>query len=94
MSALTYNGVDAINYANKMLDEHVCSLCGFGRMTFAYPQFYQDYLKNGELDKNMVCLKCGNCTKMMRAGTVAGCPVRDKETYMPLFKAAMEKMKK
>lgn len=93
MSALTYNGVDSMDYAQKMLEENVCSLCGFGRMTFAYPQFYQDYLKNGELDKNKVCIKCGNCSKMMRAGGVAGCPVRDKETYMPLYKQAMENVK-
>lgn len=86
MSAFTYLGTKAVDFANECLKNHVCSLCGFGRMTFAYPQFYQDYLKNGELDKNKVCIKCGSCSKMMRNGGVAGCPVRDKEVYMPLFK--------
>lgn len=89
MSALTYPGIEAVNYADNCLEKGLCTFVGFGRMTFAYPQFYQDYLKNGTLDKNKVCLKCGNCSKMMRAGTVAGCPVRDKEVYLPYYKKAV-----
>lgn len=89
LSALTYPGKDALDYAERCLEEGVCSLAGFGRMAFAYPDFYADYLKNGRLDPEKVCIKCGNCSKMMRAGGVAGCPVRDKEVYLPLFKEYM-----
>lgn len=91
LSALTFTGVDAINYAEKCLKEGVSSLVGFGRMAFAYPDFYMDYLENGYLDKNKVCIKCSNCSKMMRAGGVAGCPVRDREVYLPLYKKYVEK---
>ncbi len=89
MSALTFLGEDAINYANDCLKNKKCSLVGFGRMAFAYPDFYVDYKQNGTLDKNKVCIKCGNCSKMMRAGGVAGCPIRDKEVYLPLFRQYM-----
>lgn len=86
MSALSFKGEYAIEYAEKCLENGYCSLVGFGRMTFAYPDFYCDFLKYGKLDKSKVCIKCGNCSKMMRAGGMAGCPVRDKEVYLPLFK--------
>ena len=93
MSALTYPGAKAMDFAEECLEKGTCSMVGFGRMTFAYPQFFQDYLKTGTLDPKKVCIKCGNCSKMMRAGAVAGCPVRDKEVYMPIYKKAMESVK-
>ena len=86
MSGLTYEGVNAVDYAEKMLCEGVADFVGFGRMTFAYPAFYIDYKTDGKLDKNKVCLKCSKCTELMRAGTVSGCPVRDIDAYMPYYK--------
>lgn len=90
MSVLTYLGADSVDAAERYISEGKCALAGFGRMSFAYPDFYQDYLKYGKLDKNKVCIKCGNCSKMMRAGGVAGCPVRDKELYLPLYRKYVE----
>lgn len=86
LSGLTYLGTEAVDFAEKRLEDGSCSFVGFGRMSFAYPDFYVDYIKNGCLDKNKVCRKCSNCSKMMRAGGVAGCMVRDKEVYFPIFK--------
>ena len=86
MSGLSFEGVNAVDYAEKMLLDGVTDFVGFGRMTFAYPSFYRDFTEKGCLDKNKVCLKCSKCTELMRAGTVAGCPVRDSEVYMPLYK--------
>ena len=86
MSGLSFLGENAVSYADRMITEGVCSLAGFGRMTFAYPTFYADYLRTGALSKNKCCLKCGKCTELMRAGTVAGCPMRDGEVYMPYYK--------
>lgn len=86
LSALTFPGTDAIDFAEKCLQSGSCTFVGFGRMAFAYPQFYADYLKNGCLDPKKVCIKCGNCSKMMRSGGVAGCPVRDREVYLPLYR--------
>ncbi len=85
-SGLTYPGENAMEYAEMLMNDGVCDFTGFGRMTFAYPEFYKDYLENGRLDKNKVCLKCSKCTELMRNGTVAGCPIRDSEVYMPYYK--------
>ena len=86
VSALTYEGENAVAYADKLLAEGVGDIAGFGRMTFAYPTFYKDYIEVGELDKKKVCLKCSKCSELMRAGTVSGCVVRDSEKYMPYYK--------
>lgn len=86
VSALTYEGENAIEYAERLLNEGVGDFAGFGRMTFAYPTFYKDYLKNGTLEKNKVCIKCSKCSELMRAGTVSGCVIRDSETYMPYYR--------
>lgn len=86
MSGLSYLGKDSIDYAEKALEDSAAYFAGFGRMSFCYPSFYSDYLKNGELDKSKCCLACGKCTELMRHGTVAGCPVRDSEVYMPIYR--------
>ncbi len=85
VSALTYEGENAVAYADKLLTEGVGDFAGFGRMTFAYPTFYKDYLENGTLDKSKVCIKCSKCSELMRAGTVSGCVIRDSEAYLPYY---------
>lgn len=86
MSGLSFEGENALDYAAKAIADGVTDFAGFGRMTFAYPDFYRDYLKNGKLEKNKVCLKCSKCTELMRNASVAGCPVRDSEVYMPYYR--------
>jgi len=85
VSALTYEGENAIEYAEKLLLEGVGDFAGFGRMTFAYPTFYKDYIEKGCLDKGKVCIKCSKCSELMRAGTISGCVIRDSEVYMPYY---------
>ena len=34
------------------------------------------------------CIACGKCTELMRAGSKAGCVVRDGAVYMDLYKNA------
>lgn len=86
VSALTFEGEKAVDYAEKLLLDGVGDFAGFGRMTFAYPTFYKDYLEKGSLDKTKVCIKCSKCSELMRAGTVSGCVIRDSECYMPYYK--------
>lgn len=86
VSALTYEGENAVLYAEELLSQGVGDLAGFGRMSFAYPEFYKDYKQKGSLDKKKVCLKCSKCSELMRAGTVSGCVIRDSEVYMPYYK--------
>ena len=85
VSALTFPGEDAIEYAERLLSEGIGDIAGFGRMTFAYPTFYKDCLEKGTLDKKKVCLKCSKCSELMRAGTVSGCVIKDSEIYMPYY---------
>ena len=85
MSGLSFEGENALDYAANAIENGVTDFAGFGRMTFAYPTFYKDYLETGILDKNKVCIKCGKCSELMRAGTVSGCVIRDSEVYMPYY---------
>ena len=36
---------------------------------------------NGKIDPKHVCVSCGGCAQLLRAGTPAGCVVRDREVY-------------
>lgn len=58
-----------------------CALAGFGRMAFAYPDFVRDLRHHGGLDREKVCVTCGGCAQLLRAGRPAGCIVRDREVY-------------
>lgn len=90
LSGFGYKGIEALSYGEERLRNGDCSLLGFGRMTLAYPDFYDDFIKNGRLNPNRICLACGNCTKLARSGSVAGCPIRDGEVYLPFLKKITE----
>ena len=74
------------NLAAGMIENNFADMAGFGRMAFAYPDFAKKALQNEPLEKNKCCITCSKCTELMRAGTVAGCVVRDSETYLPIYK--------
>lgn len=74
----------SIYAAAGALKEKKADIIGFGRMAFAYEGFAND-MKNGFLDKDKCCITCGNCTKIMRKGGTTGCPVRDKDVYLPIY---------
>lgn len=61
------------------------TLIGFGRMAFAYDGFARDMIA-GKIDKNKVCIACSKCTEIMRAGGTTGCPIRDQEIYLPIYR--------
>jgi 2,4-dienoyl-CoA reductase-like NADH-dependent reductase (Old Yellow Enzyme family) len=84
-SGFSYLRGEAVNAAAAFIGAGKAAFAGFGRMAFAYPDFYKDALA-GELNPSKLCLACGKCSQLMRAGTVAGCPVRDSEIYMPYYK--------
>lgn len=72
--------------AAGMVEMGATDMAGFGREAFAYPTFAKDILQNGEMDAKKCCVTCGKCTELMRAGSVAGCPVRDADVYAPLYR--------
>jgi 2,4-dienoyl-CoA reductase-like NADH-dependent reductase (Old Yellow Enzyme family) len=43
------------------------TLVGYGRESFAYPDFARDILNNGGMKKEKCCIACGKCTEIMRA---------------------------
>ena len=74
------------------IEEGVCSIAGFGRQSFAYPEFVKELRDNGKMDKSKCCLACGKCTEMMRMGQVAGCVIKNKD-YLELYRKAKETCK-
>lgn len=83
-SALSYLGVAAPHVAAGFVEKGEIDLAGFGRMTFAYPDFANDIVKNGVLKKEKICICCSKCSNMMRAGGTPGCVIRDREVYLPI----------
>lgn len=86
-SAMTYLGVAAPFVAAGFIEQGGFDIAGFGRTIFAYPDFANDILKNGYMDKNKICICCSKCTEIMRTpGGTPGCVIRDKDMYAPIYK--------
>ncbi len=83
-SGFSYPREFSVNVAAGMVESGGCTAAGFGRMAFAYPQFIEDLKQNGAIDGKKVCLSCGECAKLLRAGQCSGCVVRDREMYKPV----------
>ncbi len=81
----SYPGIIAPNIAAGVVEKEMISAIGFGRMSFSYNTLASDIL-SGTFNSEKVCLTCGKCTEIMRAGGTTGCPVRDREIYMPIYK--------
>ena len=54
-------------------------ICGFGRMSFANPDFPKQLFLDGVIDKKNVCITCSKCSELMKLGKSTGCVVRDSE---------------
>lgn len=85
-SGHTYLRQFAPNLAAGAVKSGVSTMAGFGREAFAYPEFIHDLFEQGAMDGKKCCITCGKCTELMRAGSVAGCVVRDTDVYVPLYK--------
>ena len=59
------------------LEQGLATLVGYGRETFAYPDFPKDIFSTGSMKKEKCCIACGKCADIMRAGGTTGCVVRD-----------------
>lgn len=76
----------AANAGAGGIEQNWFKIAGFGRQAFAYPDFAADIIEKGKMERNKCCITCGGCSRLMRAGKEAGCPVRDKDVYGQLFK--------
>ena len=84
-SGTTFLGAVAPNVVSAYIQNGDFDMAGFGRMSFAYPDFAKDILKNNKMDKTRLCICCGKCTQIMRCGGTTGCVVRDTEKYLPIY---------
>ncbi|MBE5792422.1 MAG: flavin oxidoreductase/NADH oxidase [Clostridiales bacterium] len=83
-SAFTYLRGFSPNLAAGMIEGGHSQMAGFGRLAFAYPDFVNDLKNNGSIDPKKLCITCGQCANLLRAGIPAGCVVRDRDVYKPL----------
>lgn len=84
-SGLSYLRQYAFGTAAALVENGDAAFVGFGRGSFAYPDFPRD-LFAGRLDRKKLCVTCSKCTELMRAGSVTGCIVHDSEIYLPLYR--------
>ena len=81
-------------YAAGAVEEGLCDHMLFGRMSFANPAFPKQIIENGRVDVNKVCVACGNCGDLIRAGKPTGCVVRDSDIYLKYYREFLEENKK
>ena len=79
------------NAAAGALRDGLCTVAGFGRQAFAYPDFARDICEKGEMDPKKVCIACGKCSDIMRLGNFTGCVVRDGARFIPMYKKCVAK---
>jgi 2,4-dienoyl-CoA reductase-like NADH-dependent reductase (Old Yellow Enzyme family) len=63
--------------AAGLIDQNMVDICGFGRMTFANPNFAKQIFQNDVIDSKQVCLTCSKCSELMKLGKKTGCVIRD-----------------
>ena len=89
-SAISFLGAFAPNVVAEGISLGDFAFAGFGRQTFSYPNLARDIVHGGEMKRSSLCLTCGKCTELMRAGKTPGCVIYDREIYTKLY-AEMKK---
>ncbi len=67
------------------LKENCAKMIGFGRMAFAYDNFANDMMA-GTVDPRKVCIACSKCAEIKKLSGHTGCPIRDQEIYLPVYR--------
>jgi len=83
-SGLSYLRQHSANVAAGMIEQGQCAFAGFGRLSFAYPSLAADIMR-GEVTAKECCIACAKCSELMRAGSTAGCVIRDK-VYADIYR--------
>lgn len=91
-SGMSYMRQFAPEMVSGAIEQGYYKMAGFGRMSFAYPDFAHEILEGKKLESSKCCVACGKCTQMMRMGSVAGCVVRDK-LYTGLYREVVKQQK-
>jgi 2,4-dienoyl-CoA reductase-like NADH-dependent reductase (Old Yellow Enzyme family) len=74
------------NIAAGCIEQGWMDIAGFGRQSFAYPDFARDIVTNGAMIRSKCCTTCTKCTELMRFGGQAGCVVKDSKIYLPVWR--------
>lgn len=85
-SAPTYLRQYSDLYAAGAVEEGFCDHMLFGRMSFANPYFAKQIMEKGRIDEKRICVTCGKCGDLIRAGKPTGCVVREPELYLKYYK--------
>ncbi len=67
------------------LQNGCAKMIGFGRMAFAYEHFASDMMA-GTMDPHKVCIACSKCAEIKKRSGHTGCPIRDQEIYLPVYR--------
>ena len=81
-------------YAAGAIEEGLCDNMLFGRMSFANPFFPKQVIETGRIDEKQVCLTCGKCGDLIRAGKPTGCVIRDTDIYLKYYREFQEESKR
>ena len=76
-SGYSYFRQYAANLASGVVENSMVDICGFGRMSFANPNFAKQIFQSGTIDKQKSCISCSKCSQLMREGKNTGCVIRD-----------------
>jgi len=74
-----------------VIQQGKASFIGLGRSSLAYPDAPKDLMEKGRLNSDKICISCSRCTDLMRAGSISGCSVRDRDIYSRAYKRAFPK---
>lgn len=76
------------------LENGMCKVVGFGRISIAYPDFAREILNKEGFRSNKVCISCSKCSELKAKIGTCGCVIRDAEVYLPIYKEMKAKEEK
>jgi len=76
------------NIAAGCIEQGWMDIAGFGRQSFAYPDFAKDIISEGAMHRKKCCIACTKCTEIMRYDGQTGCVVKDSKVYLPVWREA------
>lgn len=86
-SAPSYLRVFSPNLAAGAILNGCCDEVLFGRLSFANPEFPNEIAAAGSIDPKKVCVTCGKCGVLIRAGKLTGCVVRMPHPYLDILRS-------
>lgn len=92
-TGLSWLDVYGANVAAGGKEQGWFDIAGFGRQAFAYPEFAQEIMEKGGLDRNKVCLTCDMCYDFIQGHCSSGCACRD-EMYRQRYREQILPKKK